>query len=144
MAIRRVTSWVVPALMLLFGVGGAISGWGALQRDREIERSGGRATGVVTSRTTVETSEGTDFVISYRFKTTGGEDRVERTVVSKGFWQGLDSGSRIEVAYATNGTRRTFPVGQGATSIGLALFASVMGTAVAAMGLLGLSSINRS
>ena len=123
--------------MLLVGLFAAVGSWGALRRDRAIERDGARAIATVTRLEVVEVHDGNDYVVQYRFDVPGGGTVTAQRGLPKRVWSALSEGAPLAVAYDPANARRNFPVGHGVTSVGLALFASVIGLLVAGLGALG-------
>lgn len=133
----KIAGYVVPAFMLLIGLLAAVGSWGALRRDRAIERDGARAVAIVTRLEVVEVHDGNDYLVHYRFRVPEGGVVTAQRGLPERAWRALSEGAPLPVAYDPANPRRNFPVGHGVTSVGLALFASVIGLVVAGMGALG-------
>ena len=130
-------SVAIGVLFLLFGLGVVVGQWGAYNLDTGIEKHGGRATGFVTKKTFVFSSDGdSDYVLEYCFSLPSGQQLRPRRTVSKDLWSSLQEGESFVVLYHPENPNRNFPVGSGVTSFGVTVFVWVLGAVFLVFGAL--------
>ena len=105
---------------------------GEIALRKELADSGSRVTGTVTARDassrTSRSGGGTDYYVSYRFRTSTGQARGREDVqVSREFYRAHPAGAPIRVAYDPDAPERSSPV---------VLLGSVGTTTTALLGLL--------
>lgn len=129
------------ALFLAVGALIVVGTWGAFWTDTAIVRSGEQAQGRVTWKDYIFASDGdSDYVLEYTFDLPGGERVEARHSVSENLWASLEEGDALVVRYAARDPGRNFPDGEGVTSGGIAIFATILGTALGLFGLLLLAN----
>ena len=128
---------VMGALFFVVGCIGAIGSWGAYQLDTSIEKSDQRAEGRITKKSFLFDVEGdSDYIVEYQFNLPSGK-RVEAVRgVHKKLWNTLRVGDAFVVLYLAENPKRNFPLGEGVTSIGMTVFASVFFGGFAVFGVL--------
>jgi hypothetical protein len=93
--------------------------------------------GTITGKHIVRSSDGdSDFNVAYWFVLPNGQRIEAERGVSKRLWNTYQKGGTLEVAYSASNPRRNFPLGGGVTSLGVALFVSVICLALAMFGTL--------
>ncbi|RKG86514.1 DUF3592 domain-containing protein [Corallococcus sp. CA049B] len=117
---------ILGATFVVLGVSMLVLTWGSYRRDLGILREGLHAEGTVVKKEFLAASDDSDFVLVYAFTPQGGERQEHRRNISKELWKRLRPGDRIQVQYGRTDPRRSFPEGHGVTSLGLALFLSVV------------------
>ncbi|NOJ93298.1 DUF3592 domain-containing protein [Corallococcus coralloides] len=117
---------ILGASFVVLGVSMLVLTWGSYRRDLGILREGLHAEGTVVKKEFLAASDDSDFVLVYAFTPQGGERQEHRRNISKDLWKRLRPGDRIQVQYGQSDPRRSFPEGHGVTSLGLALFLSVV------------------
>ncbi|NOK16409.1 DUF3592 domain-containing protein, partial [Corallococcus carmarthensis] len=117
---------VLGAAFVGVGVFMLVMTWGSYQRDKVILREGLHAEGTVVKKELLAADDDTDYVLHYAFTPQDGIRREHQRNVSANLWKRLRPGDRIQVLYGQSDPRRSFPEGQGVTSLGLALFLSVV------------------
>lgn len=129
------TALVVGAFFLLFGVGFLVAAWGAYSTDTNIQRSGLIAEGQLEKKLFMEVADGdSDYILEYWFKPQQGATIKASRNVSEALWDSVHEGQTIQIKYSASNPKRNFPAGAGATSIAVAIFASVIAALLAILG----------
>ncbi|NOK14317.1 DUF3592 domain-containing protein [Corallococcus exercitus] len=117
---------VLGATFVVVGLSMLVMTWGSYRRDMGILREGLHAEGTVVKKEFLAAPDDSDYVLHYAFTPPGGTRREHQRNVSPELWKRLRVGDRLQVRYGQSDPRRSFPEGQGVTSLGLALFVSVV------------------
>ncbi len=128
---------LIGLLGLLFGLAFIAGGIGAWLTDTAITRSGDTATGVVLEKQIAFAADGmSTFDLRYRFALPDGREITTYRSITKQAWEGLSVGDPLVVHYDPEQTSRNFPAGEGVTSVGMVVFACVIGLLLAVFGAL--------
>nr|WP_277989508.1 DUF3592 domain-containing protein [Corallococcus sp. NCSPR001] len=122
------------ATFVVLGASMLVLTWGSYRRDMGILREGLHAEGTVVKKEFLAAPDDSDYVLVYAFTPQGGERRQHQRNVSAELWKRLRPGDRIQVQYGQSDPRRSFPEGHGVTSLGLALFLSVVLVSITLIG----------
>ena len=129
------TAFVMGVLFFIVGSIGALGSWAAYWLDTGIERNGHRAQGHVTRKSYLSVADGgSDYNVEYWFMLPSGERVESNRGVHKELWSTLKEGNSVIVLYSADNPKRNFPLGGGVTSIGVAVFVSVISAVIAVFG----------
>ncbi len=120
-------------MFLPFGLLFVIGGWATRWRDMGIEEEGLRAIATVTSKKIVQ-SDDASYQFHYTFQRPDDVAVKSRRYVSHRLWRAREVGDTLTVAFDADRPTLSFPLGQGSTSAGLALFSSAVGMVFAVIG----------
>jgi hypothetical protein len=116
-----------------------VGSWKVYDRDMWIAHYGSHAVGHVIDKTIVHSaapdSGGDDFMLKYWFNLPNGSRFEVDSIVTKNYWINTATGNTIEIDFDPNHPSNNFPKGEGMTSVGLALFISVLGFLFAISGI---------
>ncbi|MBZ4333941.1 DUF3592 domain-containing protein [Corallococcus coralloides] len=129
---------VLGATFVVLGASMLVLTWGSYRRDMGILREGLHAQGTVVKKEFLSAPDDSDYVLVYAFTPEGGTRQEHRRHISSELWKRLRPGDRVQVRYGLSDPRRSFPEGQGVTSLGLALFFSVILGLLTLLGLVAL------
>lgn len=136
---------IMGLVFALFGGFGIVGSWAAYRLDSGIAAEGERATGHLTRKSLLRAADGdSDFVIDYWFVLPDGRRVEAHRSLSKALWSGLREGQDFTVRYSAANPKRNFPEGGGVTSVGVAVFVSILSALLALFGALLLVGYFRS
>lgn len=119
---------IMGVLFILLGLVFLIGSWGAYLTDSKIQNSGNSAKGQIEKKVFLFDAEGdSDYILEYWFLTNTGSKINASHHVSKLLWNSVRENQTIEIRYSASNPKRNFPNGEGVTSLGMSIFASVFG-----------------
>ena len=122
-------------LFLLVGLIFIITPWGAYLKDSEIQDNGASAMGHVEKKSFSFVADGdSDYILEYWFAAKNGKIIKTSHHVSKSFWSAVSENQSIEIKYSARNPERNFPIGEGASSLGMTLFISALGALLSIFG----------
>jgi hypothetical protein len=126
---------VMGVLFLLVGLVFIIGAWGAYFRDIKIQDSGASAVGNIEKKTFLLVADGdSDYILEYWFTTKSGSVIKAKRNVSKTFWGAVSKNQTIVIKYSVSNPNKNFPIGEGVTSIGMSIYASMFGALFSILG----------
>ena len=126
---------IMGFLFLLVGLIFLIGSWGAYFTDSKIQDSGKSAEGHIVKKSFLFDAGGdSDYILAYWFVTESGILMNASRHVNASLWKAVNENQIIEIKYSASNPKRNFPTGEGASSLGMTIFASVMGGLFALFG----------
>lgn len=121
-------AFLMGTLFMAAGLIVLIGSWGAYFTDSQIQHGGASALGQIEKKSYLFVTDGdSDYILAYAFVTQSGTKITATRHVSKSFWKAVSENQWVEIKYAFGNPKRNFPSGQGVTSVGMAIFASLFG-----------------
>ena len=126
---------IIGVLFLLGGLLFIIGSWGAYITDTKIQEGGSSADAHIEKKVFLSDAEGvSDYILEYWFTTENGSKINATRNVSKTLWKSVSEGQTIGIKYSSSNPKRNFPNGEGVTSLGISIFASVFGALFTILG----------
>jgi hypothetical protein len=138
---KKRPSWAFLILGLVFVLVGLVvivGSIGAYLKDSSIATQGARATGTITEKFAHRPSgKGPKHRVRYRFSIASGQQfEATSDTYAQEDWERLRVGQPIDIRFDPQDPSRSFPMGQGFTSMTMTVFSSVMGLLATALGAL--------
>jgi hypothetical protein len=126
---------MIGVAAVVVGLGTIVAVWRAYRIGTAIEATGITAPGEVVAKDSVLLADNDwSWTVTYRFTPPGGPAIEATRSIRQSLWNDLANGSRIAVCYDPRNPRHNFPKREGATSAVLCVFATLVGLAFVAAG----------
>lgn len=132
---QSLVALIMGILFLLVGLIFIIGAWGAYFTDSKIQDNGSTVLGHINKKTFLSAADGdSDYILEYWFATKNGALINANRHVSRTFWESVTKNQTIEIKYSASNPNRNFPNGQGVTSFGMSIYASIFGSLLSFFG----------